>query len=674
MSKTIALLGQPNAGKSTLFNGLTGSHQHVGNWPGKTVERTDGSFTYENETYTIVDLPGTYSLSANSDEEIITRNYIADGEADLVCILADASQLERSLFMLTDFIGLNVPAVLILNLMDVAEKLGKKINPSAIEKKLGIPVVPFVAADKKSYPALLKVIKQAFIDKKILDTSLFESYYVNETDIPFYAIKDLLADCQTEFRSDYWLAIKCIENDKNILTYCKSRMNKEDYASLTASVADIKRGSLHTGNCKYAMIHDVIKNATSSSQKKPALSKFDRIATSKRWGRPLAIAIILGAFMLAMMIASPLMGVAFAIPSVATKPLASLMNGIGAPALLTSFVSQLIPNILAFAGSMCAFVIGATFAFALIEEVGYMARIAFVFDSLMAKLGLQGKSVCAFLMSFGCTIGGATSTRVIDNWGQRLLAMALVWAIPCAATWSVMPTIAQIFFGDGAALVLLSLLLFSFVLIGITAKVFGNTLAPKENRVGMIMELPPYHKPKWGHIIRTSFSKGGDIFLRALKVISVVSLVFWLLSYSETGNVESSIIYKIGIAIEPFTRIFGMGWQTFMAFVAGAISKEAILGVLSALFLGSGDVFTNTFAKSTEVAAGLNEILPQAISKAEALAFIFASTFNIPCLVALAATCRECHSVKWTVRIALYYIVMALCISCVVYHIGLVVF
>ena len=170
MKKTIALLGQPNSGKSTLFNGLTGSHQHVGNWPGKTVEKKEGSFTYENEEYAIVDLPGTYSLSANSDEEIITRDYIADGKADLVCILADASQLERSLFMLSDFIGLNVPAVLILNLMDVAEKLGKKIDAKAIENRLGIPVIPFVAADKSYYPKLLETLKKALTEKKLIST------------------------------------------------------------------------------------------------------------------------------------------------------------------------------------------------------------------------------------------------------------------------------------------------------------------------------------------------------------------------------------------------------------------------------------------------------------------------------------------------------------------------
>ena len=402
------------------------------------------------------------------------------------------------------------------------------------------------------------------------------------------------------------------------------------------------------------------------------LSKFDRIATSRIWGKPLAIGVMLLSFAVAMIFAMPLMGVGMAIPSLISEPLYNIMTSLKLPPMLISLISQLVPNIISFAFSMCGFVMAVTFIFSAMEEIGYMARMAFVFDSLMAKLGLQGKSICAFLMGFGCTIGGAAGTRVIDNWGQRLLAIALVWSVPCAATWAVMPTLAQIFFGNGAVIVLISLLLFMFVMMAITAKVFGNTLAPKENRVGMIMELPPYHKPKWGHIIRTTLSKGVDIFWRAIKVITVVSVVFWLLSYTSTGNVENSIIYNIGIFIEPFTKLFGLSWQTFMAFVASAISKEAVLGVLSALYTGSGDVFTATFG--TVGTADLNVILPQVISKAEALAFIFACTFNMPCLVALASTHRESHSLKWTVRIALYYTGMALLLSFVVYHIGLVVF
>lgn len=670
--KKIALLGQPNSGKSTLFNGLTGSHQHVGNWPGKTVEKMEGTFTYKNEEYTIVDLPGTYSLSANSDEEIITRDYIAEGNADLVCILADASQLERSLFMLTDFIGLNVPAVVILNLMDIAEKQGKKIDAKELEKSLGIPVIPFVAADKTKYPALLSALKTALADKKRLKTDRFESFFANETSIPYFAVKELVAPAETEFRSGHWLAVKCIENDKNILSYCQSALPKDSYNSLTSLLANTKRGTLYTGNCKFAIIHSLLKSALKSTNTKPVLTKFDRIATSRIWGKPLAIGVMLLSFVLAMAIATPIMCLGALFPTLLSGPLYNLLSNTAIPTVITSFICQLIPNILNFAFSMCGFVIGVTFMFSIIEEVGYMARMAFVFDSLMAKLGLQGKSICAFLMGFGCTIGGAAGTRVIDNWGQRILAITLVWAVPCAATWSVMPTLAQIFFGSGAVFVLIAILLFMFVIMAITAKIFGNKLAPKENRAGMIMELPPYHKPSWKHIIHTTFSKGVDIFLRALKVITAVSIVFWLLSYTGTGNVEDSIIYKVGVFIEPVTKVFGLGWQTFMAFVASAISKEAVLGVLSALYAGSGDVFNATFGASGE--ANLAEILPQAISKAEALAFIFAATFNMPCLVALAATLRESHSLKWTVKIAFYYTVMALLLSCVIYHIGLVVF
>lgn len=673
MSKTIALLGQPNSGKSTLFNGLTGSHQHVGNWPGKTVEKMEGTFTYENETYTVVDLPGTYSLSANSDEEIVTRDYIAEGNADLVCILADASQLERSLFMLTDFIGLNVPAILLLNLMDVAENMGKKIDAKSIEQKLGIPVIPFVAANKTAYPELLKAIQKALIEKKLLEPLAYESYYAKETEIPYFTVKELVADAETQFRSSFWLAIKCIENDSNILDYCQETLSKDNYITLSNIISDTKRGNLYTGNCKFAIIHDLIKSAVNSPAKKRTLSKFDKIATSRIWGKPIAIGVMLLAFVFSMILAMPIMMVAGMIPTLLCEPLYNLLSGIGVPAILTSLISQMLPNILSFAISMSGFVLGVTFVFSVIEEVGYMARIAFVFDSLMTKLGLQGKSICSLLMGFGCTIGGATGTRVIDNWGQRVLTIALVWAVPCAATWSVMPTLAQIFFGKNAIWVLISILLFMFVVMAVTAKVFGSKLSPKESHSGMIMELPPYHKPKWKNIFRTTLSKAWDIFVRAIKVISVVSIVFWLLAYTSDGNVENSIIYKCGTFIEPFTKLFGLSWQTFMAFIASAISKEAVLGVLSALYAESGDVISSTLG-SAGTSANLGEILPQVISKAEALAFIFATTFNVPCLVALASTHRECHSLKWTIRIVLYYTAMALLLSCVIYHIGLCIF
>ena len=190
--KTIALLGQPNSGKSTLFNGLTGSRQHVGNWPGKTVERKDGFFSHNGITYKIVDLPGTYSLSANSDEEVVTRNYISSGEADLVCILADASQLNRSLFMLADYAGIHVPVVLLLNMMDVAEGQGKKINVTGLQKSLGIPVVPMVAADKKQYQPFFNLLENLDKRASFLNAAKLEQLCRKNIGDEYSAILELL--------------------------------------------------------------------------------------------------------------------------------------------------------------------------------------------------------------------------------------------------------------------------------------------------------------------------------------------------------------------------------------------------------------------------------------------------------------------------------------------------
>lgn len=374
-----------------------------------------------------------------------------------------------------------------------------------------------------------------------------------------------------------------------------------------------------------------------------------------------------------MIVASPLMVLGSLFPVLLTEPLKNLLESFNVAPALVSLVSSLVPNILYFAVSMSGFVLGVTFVFSFIEEVGYMARISFVFDNWMSKLGLQGKSVMAFFMGAGCTMGGATGTRVIDNWGQRVLALALVWAVPCGATWSLMPTLASMFFGKGAILVMIGIVAFMFVFMALTAKIFGPKLAPVEERTGMIMEMPPYHKPRWGHLIRHTLNHAWDIFKRAIRVIFLVALVFWILSYTSDGKIENSIIYKVGTFIEPVTRIFGLGWQTFMAFVASALSKEAVLGVLSSIYTNSGSVFDSTIGTAA-AASNLGEVLPTVISKAEALAFIFATTFNVPCVMALAATYRETHSLKWTLKIAAFYTCMALLLSCIIYHIGVLIF
>ena len=288
----------------------------------------------------------------------------------------------------------------------------------------------------------------------------------------------------------------------------------------------------------------------------------------------------------------------------------------------------------------------------------------------MGKLGLQGKSVMPFLVSFGCTMGGAAGARVIDNWGQKVLTIALAWAVPCGAAWSIVPMLSTVFFGAGAPLVIVAILLVMILHMWLTAKIFSRGLVKTEDKYGMVMELPPYHKPKWGALFRYVLGRTKDTFFRVTKVVLIVCAIFWLLSYT-TGSVEDTILYKVGVAIEPVTKFFGLTWPLFLAFIASMVGKEGAVGVISALYTG-GSIFAATAGGA--VATNIGEILTANVTQPEALAFIFAITFNLPCVVALAATYQEIHSVKWTARIALYYTVTALILAFLAYHIGLLIF
>ena len=609
MQNAIALLGQPNSGKSTVYNALTGSRQHVGNWPGKTVEKNEGFYIYNGTRYTVTDLPGSYGLSGNSDEEIITADYIKADQADLVCILVDASQLERSMYMVAEFAQLNKPAVLVLNMMDVAKAQKKEIGHELLQQRLGIPVLPFTAAEGKGYDEL----------------------------------KALLAK---ELESPHKLA----------------------------SVPEIPAGGdvQAESEAKYRWIQSMLAGVTHSEQKHFELSKRDKRLLSPIRGKFACFGTILVGFLAAMIICFPLMGIGSMIPQILNKPIADLLNGWNVHPWLVSIFSIILPNTLYFCIAMSGFVFGVNLVFGYLEEIGFLARAAYQFDSLLSGLGLQGKAICPILMGFGCTIGGTCGTRVMDNWGQRMLTMAVVWAVPCASIWTIIPVISSMFFTPWQTmLVILGILLYVVLLMTIVSKVFGRTLVPGSSRSGMIMELPPYHKPHWKHILKEAFLKAWDIFKRALRTVTLISLLFWAFSYSGTGNVADSLLYKVGTAIEPVTRIFGLGWRTFMGFLSSAFAKEAVLGVLNAVFVGEGTVLDATFRSAFNVAtdnAVLGQAMSNVVSKAEALAFMCACTFNIPCVMALSTTYRESHSLKWTARIAAFYVCGALILSCIVYH------
>ena len=668
MSTTIALLGQPNSGKSTLFNALTGLRQHVGNWPGKTVEKKEGSFSHAGKEYQVADLPGSYSLSANSDEEVITKDFIASGKADVVCILADSSQLQRSLFMLADYAGINVPCFLLLNMADVAKEQGKKIDAASIEEKLGIPVIPFSATDVKSYEGFYKTLERALSKNSKINVGNLEKQY--ESVKGYQEICNLIPENAVEGYSTMWLAVKVLENDAVVLAKLKNALGAGAYNGIEEARKNAQ-GAVATGGCKFKWIDELLGDAVKSSEKKVKLSKLDRIYTNKTWGKAAVILTVLLGLIASFIPALPLMGVGEVV--LALK--APVMNGlasINCPEFLSLVVGDVIIQSFSYIFKMLGFVFGVTLVFGLLEEVGVMARISYVFDNTMGKLGLQGKSVMPFLVSFGCTMGGAAGARVIDNWGQKVLTIALAWAVPCGAAWATIPMLASIFFGPGAIGIIVAILLTMLVHMWITAKVFGGKLVKKEDRYGMIMELPPYHKPKWGALFRYVMGRTKETFFRVTKVILLVCGIFWLLSYSPSG--DGGILYNIGVAIEPVTRFFGLPWQLFLSYVASAVGKEGAVGVISALYSGGSynTAFTQAMAGAADT-SNLSSLLLANVTKPEALAFIFAMTFNMPCVVALAATYQETHSAKWTARIVVYYTVVSLILAFIAYHVGLLI-
>ena len=615
----IALLGQPNSGKSTLFNGLTGSRQHVGNWPGKTVERKVGEFSREGKSYQVVDLPGAYGLSANSPEEQVTVDFVTSGVADVTLVMADASQLERSLYMLADFacVAPDSPCVLVLNLMDVAEQQGRRVDAKKIEQRLGVPVVPFVAADVSGYDVLLAAIDRAVAKRHVLDTGALKT--------------ELLAH------------------------------------------ADTIQGR---GAAKFAWIEKVIDGAEVVPPSDHKLSRFDRLATASRVSKPLAIGMILLGFIAAFIPATPIMLLGGVISSLGQMAATGLIAA-GVPAILANLLWGVIANSLCFAVMMTGYVFGINLVFLAYEEWGYMARISYVFDETLSRFGLQGKSLMPFLMCFGCTMGGVSGARVIDSWGQRMLTMMMSWAIPCATTWGIVPILAVTFFGVGAPLVIVGIFAVCLLVMWFIGIIFGPKLVPAGERAGLVMELPPYHKPRVKNVLRGACLKCWSMFRRSFKVVALFTLIIWLLTYTASGNMEDSVLYAIGVAIEPVTRIFGMGWQTFTAWFCALAIKESAVGVFSALFAGGSTpnaAIVGAVTGTAFVAPNISELIAAHISAPEALAFIFAFTFNMPCAASCSMTVAEAHSPKWVAITAAFYICASLLLGCAAYHVGLLLF
>ncbi len=668
---TIALAGQPNTGKSTVFNRLTGAKQHVGNWPGKTVEQKSGSFVSDGTRYQLMDLPGTYSLTSNSLEEKIARDYLIEDKPDVVIVMADASQLERSLYLLTEIKLLSVPVVLALNMVDVADDQGKVIDVSEMKRRLGVKVVPMVASKGKGVPQLVEAVAEAVSDKPEGDESLFKDL------TSYQSIKKIIDGRLGDDAHESWMAVKIIEGDSMAIETIQRNLNASEYRKIEGLLDGSEGGRLLSAGRRYDWINDVIKASVKKSEKKDSAvrsARFDRFATHPVWGKIIAVLIMVVGFAAAMIIAIPIMS--------AVTPLTVMLSESARTLFTGSFfwfgsmlADGLIPGV-GVAVMMLAYIFGVYIVFGLLEDIGYVARLAYVFDGPMTSMGLHGKSFMPLLMSFGCNIAGVTGTRVIDSWRQRMVTLVMVSIVPCLALWAVVSFMGTIFFASAMPLVILSLLVVMVLHLFFTSFLLRKFILPGET-TGLIMELPPYHKPNWKTVFGHVWVQVKAFLKRAFTLIAVLSMVTWALSFRADGNMELSVLAGIGKFFDPVTSFFGLDWRLFIALLAAIIAKEASLSVIAVLFgIGGGALSITSFILGSSGVdnAVLAGTIAQTVSPASALAFIFAFFFTIPCVGTIATIYSETKSLKWTIGSSLYYIASSLVFGGIAYRVGLLIF
>ncbi len=626
----VALAGQPNVGKSTVFNILTGLSQHVGNWPGKTVEKKEGAHVCQEGDLCIVDLPGTYSLTAFSEEERVARDFILNESPDVIVLLANAAALDRSLYLLTELLLLGPPVILAVNMIDVAETQGVRIDIHALERSLGIPVIGMVASKNQGLRELINRIIS--LDRGEL------SYHPRLPDIAadhqeiFLEIKDLLGKGLATQTRHTWLATKFMEGDKEVSKRIEEYVPPATWNQLKAILLK-HEDSLHAVvGGRYDWIEEATRSAVSRFKMGQVImtDRLDHVLTRPLYGIPILLAVFAGVFFVTYKVGYPLQK--------------------GLEWLVSAFARQIEPVLLSFppwvkglvvdgiiggAGSVLTFlpILVIFFAvLAILEDVGYMARAAFVMDRFMHLIGLHGKSVIPMCLGFGCNVPAILGARIVESKKERLLTIFLSPFIPCTARLAVLTFVTAAIFARHAAVISWSLLAANILLLGMTGMII-NRFVLKDEPMPFIMELPLYHKPDMRIIGMVIWSRTIAFVKRAGTVILAVSVLVWVLSYLPHGRVEDSFLAGIGQFIEPVGRPLGLDWKMMTALLTSIVAKENAIATLGVLY-GVGD-------------EGLVRVLPAVMTPASALSFLVVLMLFIPCAATVAVMKRELGSWTW---------------------------
>lgn len=679
MSKTInvGFIGNPNCGKTTLFNAFTGANLKVANWPGVTVEKKEGYTTYEGEQFKLVDLPGIYSLTSYTMEEKVSRECIMSDEIDVIVDVADASCLERNLYLTLQLIELGKPVILALNMMDIVEERGMEIDLHRLPEMLGIPTIP-VSARKKSGLSVLMHAVSHHADHAIQNPLIHHHHdkqsrhehnhhteyamvYSDALEDKIDVIMDALACSYPTLENPRWHAIKLLEKDESVTAaFPLPDLEKIIDRSYEQEII----------NQKYDFIEEIIQEIlVNKSEKEAFTEKLDHFLTHRIWGLPLFLGIMALVFLLTFTVGDWLKGY-FEIflesfSAAVTSGLTSLHVGDMMISLVVDGIISGVGGILTFLPNI--FILFLALAF--LEDSGYMARVAFVMDDIMGHLGLSGRAFIPLLLGFGCSVPAVMASRALEHRKDRLKTILITPFMSCSARLPIYVLFSQMFFPKHAMLVSYSMYLLGIIVAITTAFVLSKLDGSKAEHA-LLIELPEYKSPNARTIAIYVWEKVKDYLTKAGTVIFVASVILWgLLNFGPSGyvtDISNSFGSIIGKAAVPLFAPVGLGyWQIVVALIAGIAAKEVVVSSCSVLF-GVQNI-TTTDGMSTMVAT----LGALGFGAANAYALMVFCLLYIPCTATIATINREVESKKLTALIIFFQFAVAWVMSFLVYHIGL---
>jgi ferrous iron transport protein B len=633
-SIVVGLAGQPNVGKSTVFNLLTGLSQHVGNWPGKTVERREGTLLHDGMKLSVIDLPGTYSLTANSPEERVARDFILRERPDVVIMIADASALERNLYLLAELLWLPVPVVLGLNMMDVAQAQGIEIEPHVLAAALGLPVVPLVATRAEGVAAIVAEAVRLAREPESFKPARPEIGMPHRQVLA--SVRVLLGELVPPPYSADWVAMKLLEGDEEITELAHSWLPESTWQAIEALLRDHEDAWLDIAGGRYEWIGRMVRAAVKQPQlgQVSLTDRLDRYAVHPFWGMPVlfvAFALVFGA---TVQVGTPIQEW---LDAGVVAPLREWLRATlsEAPPRFSGLVAD---GVVGGAGTVLTFLpilIVFFAALALLEDTGYLARAAYVMDRFMHFLGLHGKSFLPLFLGFGCNVPAVMGARMIEARAGRLLTILLAPLVPCSARLAVLAFLTPAFFGDWALAVIVALIAANLVVLATVGVTLNHTVF-RGQHMAFIMELPLYHVPNARTVVHFVWHNTWAFLRKAGSLILLMSVVVWALGSLPGPSLEHSYLARLGRALAPLGELLGMDWRMLVALLSSFIAKENAIATLGIVY-GSG-----------EPGAGLAETLAARVPPATGLAFLTATMLFIPCAATVAVMRQETGSWRWT--------------------------